>query len=240
MTNQIQKLLSVIDTLLSPDGCPWDRKQSIETLTPMILEEASEAMDALSEKDMQHYADELGDLFITAFFACKFLEKQEDIAWDAPFVKGAEKLIRRHPHIFGDKNQQITEEEVVVLWDDLKKTEGFHKKKTAISHEIPQNLPIVAKLQKLASLAKKRPELEKALETCLEPSQEEGEKMARQIMQDIVDATEKKIDVESSLRELYSEIIKKSCRKRNSSLKRICCIEYYFCIKSLFQKALKS
>ncbi len=201
------RLTKTIEQLLAPNGCPWDRKQTVQSLAPMVLEEAAEVLDALHEKDREHLLDEMGDLAITFLFMCKVAQNEGLFAWDEPFVQGNEKLVRRHPHIFAEATL-LTPEEVAQQWDAIKKEEVFHTQRKSCLDGIPENLPIVAKLQKLCSkITKASPELHQhAMEILDSPCDDEHDELGRKITQLIFEANSKGANVEVALRSVYSKL----------------------------------
>ena len=118
----LEELISVIAKLRAPDGCPWDRAQTHETLRPNMLEEAYEAVDAIDDNDMPHLREELGDVLLQVLLHSQIAKEEghfdiEDVAKELK-----DKLIHRHPHVFG--NAKInTAEEVKAEWDKLKAEE---------------------------------------------------------------------------------------------------------------------
>ena len=97
------KLLDVAKTLNGPDGCPWDHTQTFESLKKYVLEEAHEVMEAVDEKDNAHLIEELGDLLYTVVFYAMIAEKESLFTIDEIINHVKDKLVRRHPHVFGDK-----------------------------------------------------------------------------------------------------------------------------------------
>ena len=119
----LQHLIDVVARLRNPDGgCPWDLAQTPETLTPYVLEEAYEVVDAIQQGDRDHIAEELGDLLLQVVLQSQIFSETE--AFDLGDVAQgiAEKLIRRHPHVFGD-DQAATPEDVHVSWEAIKAAE---------------------------------------------------------------------------------------------------------------------
>ena len=110
--DDFHSLIRVIDRLLGPDGCPWDKEQTVFSLSHMVLEEVCEVIDTLRDAEPERLADELGDLIIGAMFLAKAAEKEHRFAWERPFQKATEKLIRRHPHIFTEDQKITTVQEV--------------------------------------------------------------------------------------------------------------------------------
>lgn len=207
--NPISDLLVVIDRLLAPDGCPWDKEQTVLSLGPMLLEEVCETLDAISERNGVDLSDELGDLFVTALFFAKAAEKEGRFSWDEPFKKGKEKLVRRHPHIF-EKAQALSSADVEVLWEETKKKEPSHKHRKGAFSNIPVSLPGLSMMQKLFSVAKKRPALGRVVEECVsheyaDAEEELGMKIASLVLQ----AEAKGIRAEHAVRKCFALCKKK-------------------------------
>jgi len=139
-----EELLTIADTLLGPNGCPWDKEQTFDTLKPYILEETHELLEAIDLAEGPKIEEELGDCFYALVFVAKLAEQREIFTLREALRKVGEKLIRRHPHIFGDLKVD-TPEEVVRNWDEIKKKEG---KKSPIEG-IPPSLPALARAQKV-------------------------------------------------------------------------------------------
>lgn len=118
----LARLRQVVDRLLGPGGCPWDREQTHQSLRPYLIEEAYEVADAIEREDMDALKEELGDLLLQPFMHAQM----ERLAggWDIEEVAEAEaeKLVRRHPHVFGEASAE-TPEEVLSNWDRIKRSE---------------------------------------------------------------------------------------------------------------------
>src|ERR1700720_2855460 len=119
---QFDELLHVAEKLLSPEGCPWDLKQTFQSLQPYVLEEAHEVIEAVDLDDDQKIVEELGDLLYTIIFYGKLAEKTRRFSMEQIVSTVKEKLIRRHPHVFGDVNVENVDE-VVSNWEKIKKQE---------------------------------------------------------------------------------------------------------------------
>lgn len=123
----LEELIEVIRRLRAPGGCPWDREQTHSSLRPNMIEEAYEAVDAIDDNDMSHLREELGDVLLQVLLHSQIAKEEgafdiEDVAKELK-----EKLIHRHPHVFG--NAKIdTPDEVVDAWDKLKAEEKKHRK----------------------------------------------------------------------------------------------------------------
>ena len=136
---QLERLLKIMARLRRPgDGCPWDLEQTIDTIKPNLIEEAYEALDAMESGNRDHLAEELGDLLLQIVFQ-SYIAAQEGTFNFADVARGiSDKLIRRHPHIFG--NVKVADsKEVLKNWDAIKKTE----KKARISalDGVPKHVP---------------------------------------------------------------------------------------------------
>ena len=123
----LNKLVDLIGVLRSENGCPWDREQTHSTLRPNMLEEAYEAVDAINDNDMTHLKEELGDVLLQVILHSQIAK--EEGAFDIEDVaKGLhDKIIHRHPHVFGNVKVN-SPEEALLSWDKIKKEEKFHRK----------------------------------------------------------------------------------------------------------------
>jgi tetrapyrrole methylase family protein/MazG family protein len=126
-TENFQKLVNVIEKLRSPEGCPWDREQTHKTLRENFLEEAYEAVDAIDEDNMDELKEELGDVLLQVILHSQIAS--EDSRFNINDVAGTitDKLIRRHPHVFGDVAVNGTDD-VLANWEEIKKTEKPQRK----------------------------------------------------------------------------------------------------------------
>ncbi len=142
--DEFNNLLHVADKLLGPEGCPWDREQTFFTLQPYLLEETHELIEAIDSQNPVKISEELGDVLYALVFIAKLGEKDQSFTLAQSIKTVSDKLIRRHPHIFGDKKISSTDE-VVTNWEEVKKKEG---KKSPIA-DIPPTLPALARAQKV-------------------------------------------------------------------------------------------
>ena len=140
----MERLLEVMRRLRGPGGCPWDRAQTHESLVPYLLEEASEAADALLEGNPQEMAEELGDVLLQVAFHSVIAEEEGRFTYGDVERAIVEKLIRRHPHVFGEATAK-TPEEVKARWEDLKAKEG--KKEDPCG--LPKGLPTLLRAYEL-------------------------------------------------------------------------------------------
>jgi MazG family protein len=148
------RLMDLIRTLRSENGCPWDRKQTPQTIHPYILEEYHEMVEAIDQGSGPEIADELGDLiFLTIFLA--YLFEQMGTASIKEILDGSvEKMRRRHPHVFGDV-QVKDSADVIDNWGRIKAAEENIRHRASILDGIPRSLPALNRAQKLARRAAK-------------------------------------------------------------------------------------
>lgn len=152
--NEFKQLLEVADRLHSPDGCPWDREQTFDSLKPYVLEEAHEVIDAVEKGEDAHLMEELGDLFYTVIFYAKIAEKSGRFTLNELLAQLTAKLIRRHPHVFG-KEKAATIEDVYRHWDAAKQKEKEGKKEEGVLDSIPKTLPSLSRGQKVVKRMEK-------------------------------------------------------------------------------------
>ena len=140
-------LVKVMARLRGPGGCPWDREQTHETLARHLLEESHELLEAIDDGDSDAIRDELGDLLLQVVFHAQMAS--EDGRWDVDDVARGlvEKLVHRHPHVFGDVEVSGSDE-VLTNWEKLKAEEGS-KPRSAVDEDIPVTLPALARAAKV-------------------------------------------------------------------------------------------
>lgn len=149
----IAELRAVVHRLRAPGGCPWDREQTHETLIPHLLEEAYEVAEAIRNGDMPHLREELGDLLLQPVLHAEIAAETGAFDLDAIARELTEKLIRRHPHVFGDTSVDGTEG-VLKQWDAIKREEKGTQKESLL-HGISHGLPALIRAQKLQKKAAK-------------------------------------------------------------------------------------
>ncbi len=141
VAGQITRLIEIIDILRAPDGCPWDREQTPETVKKYILEECYELADAIDEHDPEEVCEELGDIFFMLLFIGRMYEEKEDFEIVRSLELIEEKMIRRHPHIFADVHVNDTHD-VTVNWQNIKAQEARDSgKKHSVLGNLPKALP---------------------------------------------------------------------------------------------------
>ena len=150
--NNLDSLLEIMQALRAPDSCPWDAEQTPESLAPFILEEACELIDVIEEGAPELILDELGDLLLQVVFQAQIFKERGLFDFHDVATGIADKLVRRHPHVF---DQNYTKSHAVELdqqWDDIKQSEATHTKSCMADH-LPNNLPALQRAQKLVSKA---------------------------------------------------------------------------------------
>lgn len=140
--NPFEKLSTILARLRAPDGCPWDREQTYKDINPYLLEEAHEVVEAINAGDFEGLKEELGDLLVHIFFHSQLAS--EEARFTAADVASAaiEKLIRRHPHVFGNTKANDTQA-VLENWEKIKQKEkeAKGKKEESLLEGIPKSLP---------------------------------------------------------------------------------------------------
>ncbi len=126
-----------------PDGCPWDRKQTHQTLTRYVIEETYEVVEALEENDMEKLAEELGDLLLQVYLHSEIARQEGDFTIGDVFEHVNAKLIRRHPHVFGDVNVSGAEQ-VLVNWEVIKQQERIAAGKDVQAESVLDRVPLAS------------------------------------------------------------------------------------------------
>ena len=140
--NGFQFLVDTVRTLRDPGGCPWDAEQTHQSLRPNLLEEAYEMLEAIEDADANALEEELGDVMIQIVFHADIARRNGDFDAESVCQKVAEKLIRRHPHVFGDAEKLDTGEDVIDRWERIKRQEAGGVRSIVAS--VPKALPALA------------------------------------------------------------------------------------------------
>jgi len=147
-----RELLQLTDHLRSPDGCAWDRAQTIETLRPHMVEEFHETLEALDESDDGELQDELGDLFFILVFMAAIAEDDGRFGIADVLTGIDEKLRRRHPHVFGSLSA-TTPEAVRATWETAKMAEESHARRSSLLDGLPRDMPSLLTARRLQEKA---------------------------------------------------------------------------------------
>jgi len=154
LNEEVSALDNLVELLRGPNGCPWDAKQTFQTVRLYLLEESYEVVDAIDSGDKEGICSELGDLLFQIFFLASIAEEKGDFNI-SDVVRGIrEKMVRRHPHVFSDTKVEGADQ-VVKNWNKIKKTEHKTKdeKQYAIFAGLPAAYPALAKADKILSKA---------------------------------------------------------------------------------------
>ena len=144
------KLLEIVRRLRAPDGCPWDKEQTRESLKTFLVEEMHELLEAIDENDPVMIREELGDLLFQIIFHCRLSKEMGQFDINDVIDGIAEKMINRHPHVFG-KDKLKTSDDQVIKWEEHKKKEG--KKRNSVLDGVPKTLPSLLRAHRLQAKA---------------------------------------------------------------------------------------
>lgn len=123
MKTSFEELKQTIATLRGPDGCPWDKKQTHESLIKCLQNESQELIDAIHHKDDENMKEELGDVLLQVLMHAQIAQEEGKFSIDDVVAYLDDKLHRRHPHVFGDHAKAATAEEALAVWREMKKKE---------------------------------------------------------------------------------------------------------------------
>ena len=153
MTERIkfQELVQIVATLRGPEGCPWDKKQTHQSLKPFLLEEAYEVLEVLDGAHPDKLKEELGDLFFQVLLHARLAEEAGEFSIEDVIQAVGEKMKRRHPHVFGDLDLN-TPQEVLANWEQIKQAERGCSKTSALDG-VPRQLPSLMRAHRLQEKA---------------------------------------------------------------------------------------
>jgi MazG family protein len=151
---QFDALVRIMERLRADNGCPWDREQTRETLKPFLIEEAYEVVEAIDEGDPKHLMEELGDLLFQVVFHAQVAAERREFTIGQVLAATADKMVRRHPHVFGDGTASTTRE-VLEQWEELKREERNTVAAIPASalDGVPRELPGLLRAQRLQDKA---------------------------------------------------------------------------------------
>lgn len=199
---EFQRLTEIMEALLGPQGCPWDKKQTFESLRKHILEEASELIEAINLEDNEKILEETGDLFFNAIFLCKVAENQARFSTKEVLNEICEKLVRRHPHVFGGKKLQSSEE-VAIQWEEIKKTEKT--KRLSILDSIPKEAPALFRAQRMLEKCNQKKCDQAGHPISMTPSSDPQEDIINAVLELSQKANELGVDLEIALRKRLAQ-----------------------------------
>jgi MazG family protein len=153
---KFEKLVQIMATLRGPQGCPWDKQQDRNTLKPMLVEETYEVLEAIDNKDPEGLAEELGDLLLHVVFQAHIGKEEGTFDIDSVLDRICDKLVRRHPHVFGEDTASSAEE-VIRNWEAIKAREKAEKlpqrgpEQRSLLEGIPAQLPALHEAHQISS-----------------------------------------------------------------------------------------
>lgn len=155
----LDDLIRIVKQLRAPDGCPWDREQTHESMHDCMIEEAYEVIEAIRNQDMENLKEELGDVLLQVIMHCTIAAETQEFSWEQVVDELAQKLVRRHPHVFGETGPAATAQDGLSRWESIKKIEkeqGLSKEKERGElSRIPKELPPVMRAHKVMKKAGK-------------------------------------------------------------------------------------
>lgn len=209
MTARLRDLLAIMERLRGVDGCPWDRVQTFASIAPYTIEESYEVADAIERGDMLHLKDELGDLLFQVVFHARIAEEGGHFDFDAVAAAICDKLVRRHPHVFGDGPASGVEGPVTaalqsVAWEELKARERAAEATSALDG-VPLALPALMRAFKISKRAAR-------VGFDFERPQETADKVAEELaeVREAVDLaaadSDRAIDTGATSRKVFEEV----------------------------------
>lgn len=152
-TDAIERLLGIMERLRGPDGCPWDREQTLRSLRPYVLEETYEVLEAIDAGDTREHCEELGDLLLQIVFQAQLTKEQGQFEFADVANAISSKLVSRHPHVFGDVEVKDADE-VLRQWAALKREEKRAKGRgESVLEGVPREMPALARADRLTEKA---------------------------------------------------------------------------------------
>ncbi|CAB4580289.1 unannotated protein [freshwater metagenome] len=197
--SHLQRLVAVMDQLRSPGGCLWDAEQTHETLIKFLLEESYEYIEAVETNDREAMLEELGDVLLQVYFHARIAQEHptEPFSIEDVAEKVADKLIRRHPHVFGDVKVSSSDE-VLENWEALK---ALEKGRTSAVDGVPLAQPALTLVSKLLYRAEKN-KINLSLPTSIQkPAQATQQSVGEVLLATIAWAQENGVDPEGALRD---------------------------------------
>jgi MazG family protein len=227
--HRLPELVSIMERLLAPDGCPWDREQTLDTLRPFLVEETYEVLDALERGDVAGHREELGDLMMQIVFHAAIRRGEGAFDIDDVIASISDKLVRRHPHVFADVRGVETAGQVLAQWDQLKdaekKTKASSSGPARVLAGLPKGLPALARAQKLGnragrvgfdwpsydgSLAKVREEVDEVADAARRNDRSDAHREIGDLLFAVVNLARKlDVDAESALHDACAKFVRR-------------------------------
>jgi XTP/dITP diphosphohydrolase/ATP diphosphatase len=156
LQGSFSRAVAIMTQLRAPGGCPWDCEQTFDSIRRYTLEETYEVLDAIERKDWAGLKDELGDLFLQVLFYAEMAQEAKLFTLQDVMDNLSKKLIRRHPHVFANRNGVETSAQVLQNWEEIKKSERANvtnERKASLLDQVPRSLPALMEASKLGSKA---------------------------------------------------------------------------------------
>ena len=196
--HEFDELVKITDHLLGPNGCPWDQEQTLDSTRAGVLEEVCELIEAIDLNDSESICEELGDLMFNAVFLCRLAEKEKQCDLKAVLLEINEKLIRRHPHVFGQIKLE-SNDELLMQWEKIKSSEKGKENRTSLLDGIPKGLPALSRAQKILKKTKKHPFAPK-IEVCEHMVFQTEEELGQELLAIVMHAQKLGLDSEQALK----------------------------------------
>ena len=153
MSKELDHLKEIVARLRAPDGCPWDREQTHASMKSGLIEEAYEVIEAIDNQDDAHFKEELGDFLLQVVMHCQIASEEGRFDLEQVAAIISEKLVRRHPHVFGETSAADSEA-VLAQWDEIKRAErGDSAKEASVLDGISKALPALMRAEKVQKRA---------------------------------------------------------------------------------------
>ncbi len=144
----VNDLVEILTLLRSPDGCPWDREQTHESIRSNMLEEACEAIEAINQRDPEHLREELGDVLFQVVFHAQMASEAGNFTFDDVADGICKKMLVRHPHVFGDLAAENAGQ-ALAAWDAVKRQTSANQTQADLLQSVPRSLPALMRAEKV-------------------------------------------------------------------------------------------
>ncbi len=152
VSQKINELISLVETLRGKNGCPWDQKQTPRSMSIYLIEEMYELVEAIIREDSNHVCEELGDVFFHILFITSIYKEKGKFDLEKVIGRVIEKMLRRHPHVFGDTKVENVED-VRKQWHHIKQTEKTDASSTSVLSSVPKSLPALMRAYQVSERA---------------------------------------------------------------------------------------
>ncbi|MFI3291187.1 MAG: MazG family protein [Opitutales bacterium] len=197
----IDNLVEILKRLRAPDGCPWDRKQTHKSVRGHLVEECSELLDAIDNDDIENMKEEMGDILMHLLLHSQIAYEENHFCFEDVAKEIEAKLIRRHPHVFGEEVAK-DENDVTVIWDAVKAKEKPDRKESPFDKIRPD----ISALRLARDVARNFPQLEEAPQEL-----NDSQKFGKEIYKAVLNAANNKIEPEGALRD-YIKLLRENAK----------------------------